>query len=398
VLKGRNILLGITGSIAAYKSADLARRLIDEGAHVRVVMTEAACRFISPFTLKTLTGNPVLTDLFEDPLSHVNLAKETNLLLVAPATANTINKFACGVADNLLTNIWLAYKGLTLIAPAMNSGMYSNPVVKKNLKELSRVGVVFVGPVSGNLACGEEGVGRMAEISEIVEAAVSLLTPKDLKGQNILVTAGPTIEPIDPVRFISNRSSGKMGFAIARAALRRGARVTLISGPTSLKPPDGLSFIPVERASEMETAVLRNLPKATSVIMAAAVSDFTPSKVSKEKLKRRNGKISIDLKSTPDILKKISKRKGNRVLVGFAVEIGKNVESAKEKLKEKNLDFIVLNDITQKGAGFGVDTNIVTIIDKDGRVTDYPLMKKIEVANMILDRMAQVATQKKRSK
>jgi phosphopantothenoylcysteine decarboxylase/phosphopantothenate--cysteine ligase len=396
VLKRQNILLGVTGSIAAYKSVELARRLIDEGAQVRVVMTEAACRFISPFTLKTVTGNPVLTDLFEDPLSHINLANEINLLLVAPATANTLNKFACGIADNLLTNIWLTYKGLTLMAPAMNSRMYSNPVVKKNLKELSRLGVVFVGPVSGSLACGEEGVGRMAEVPEIVEAVISALTPKDLKGQKILVTAGPTIEPIDPVRFISNRSSGKMGFAIARAALRRGAKVTLISGPTSLKPPDGLSFIPVKRASEMEAAVLKNLPKATSVIMAAAVSDFTPSKVSKQKLERRNGKISIDLKSTPDILKKISRQKGNRILIGFAAEIGKNVESAKEKLKEKNLDLIVLNDITQEGAGFDVDTNIVTIIDKKGEITDYPLMKKIEVANIILDRIAEMAANKKR--
>lgn len=393
MLSGRNILLGITGSIAAYKSVDIARHLMEEGANVKVVMTEAACRFISPFTLETITGKPVLTDLFSDPLSHINLSKETHLLLVAPATANTLNKFACGIADNLLSNIWLAYEGLTLMAPAMNFRMYRNPVVKKSIKELSKLGVLFVGPVSGSLVCGEEGMGRMAEVSEVVEAVISALTPKDLKGHNILVTAGPTIEPIDPIRFISNRSSGKMGFAIARAALRRGADVTLISGPSSLKPPDGVFFISVETASDMEAAVLKNFHKSTSVIMAAAVSDFTPALTEKLKLEKKPGITSINLKSTPDILKKIGKQKGNRILIGFAAETGKDLESARRKLKDKNLDLIVLNDITQKGAGFGVDTNIVTIIDKKGKAIDYPLMKKIEIANIILDKMLELKSQ-----
>ncbi len=391
MLRGRNILLGITGSIAAYKSIDIARRLIEEGATINVVMTEAACRFISPFTLEAITEKPVFTDLFSNPFNHINLSKEAHLLLIAPATANTINKFACGIADNLLSNIWLTHEGPTLMAPAMNRRMYCNTVVKKNLRELSKSGVLFVGPVSGNLACGEEGIGRMTEVPEVVEAAISALTPKDLSGHNILVTAGPTLEPIDPIRFISNRSSGKMGFALARAALRRGASVTLISGPSSRKAPDGTSFVSVERASDMEAAVLKNLQKSTSVIMAAAVSDFAPSVTGKLKFKKSDI-MSIELKKTPDILKKIGRRKGNCFLIGFAAETGKDIKSAKNKLRDKNLDLIVLNDVTQKGAGFNVDTNIVTIIDKNGKSTDYPLMKKIEIANIILDKIAQMTT------
>lgn len=385
-----NILLGVTGSIAAYKAVEIARRLIDEGFIVQVVMTKAACNFITPLTLESVTGKPVLTDLFSDPYSHINLTKESHLLLIAPATANTINKLSCGIADDLLSNLWLTYMGPILIAPAMNHRMYRHPSVQKSIKELQKSGVKFIGPVSGSLACGEEGEGRMADVAVIVEAAISALTQKDLKGQNILVTAGPTIEAIDPVRFISNRSSGKMGYAIARAAARRGANVTLISGPTNLQAPENVSFINVEKASEMESAVLKHLPKATAVIMAAAVADFAPATVNKSKI-TKNDISSITLKKTADILKKTGKIKGKRILIGFAAETGKNIENAKSKLKEKNLDLVVLNDITQKGAGFDVDTNIVAIIDKKGKITDYPLMKKIEVANVILDRMLQVS-------
>jgi phosphopantothenoylcysteine decarboxylase/phosphopantothenate--cysteine ligase len=384
-----NILLGVTGSIAAFKAVEIARRLIDEGYSVQVVMTKAACNFITPLTLESITGKPVLTDLFSGPYSHINLSKESRLLLIAPATANTINKLSCGIADDLLSNLWLTYAGPVLIAPAMNHRMYNHLSVQKSIKELQKSGVKFIGPVSGSLACGEEGEGRMSDVAIIVEAAISALTQKDLKGQKILVTAGPTIESIDPVRFISNRSSGKMGYAIAKAALRRGAKVTLISGPASQMPPENVSFVSVEKASEMETAVLRHLPKATALIMAAAVADFTPAIVDKLKLKKKD--ISaINLKKTSDILKKVGAKKGKRVVVGFAAETGKNIENAKAKLKEKNLDLIVLNDVTQKGAGFGVDTNIVTIIDRKGKITDYPLMKKIEVANVILDMMLKV--------
>ncbi|MBI4849510.1 MAG: bifunctional phosphopantothenoylcysteine decarboxylase/phosphopantothenate--cysteine ligase CoaBC [Nitrospirae bacterium] len=382
----KNIILGITGSIAAYKAVDIARRLMEEGAVVRVVMTGAACKFITPLTFESITGKPVLIDLFSDPFSHINLSKEARLLLIAPATANTINKLSCGIADDLFGNLWLTYEGTVIIAPAMNHRMYCHPSVQKSIRELKSSGVNFVGPVSGSLACGEEGEGRMAAVSTIVEAAIAALTPKDLSKQNILVTAGPTIEPIDPVRYISNRSSGKMGFAIAKAAARRGAKVTLISGPSSQMPPANISFVPVESASEMETAVLKYLPKATSVIMAAAVADFAPSTVNKSKFKKTE--ISaINLKKTPDILKKVGEKKGKRIVIGFAAETGKNIDNAKNKLKSKNLDLIVLNDISQKGAGFDVDTNIVTIIDNKGKITDYPLMKKIEVANIVLDRM-----------
>jgi len=389
VLGNRNILLGVTGSIAAYKAVDMARRLIDEGFSVQAVMTKAACNFITPLTFESITGKPVLTELFCDPYSHINLSKESHLLLIAPATANTINKLSCGIADNLLGNLWLTYAGPALIAPAMNHRMYRHPSVQKSIKELQKSGVKFIGPVSGSLACGEEGEGRMADVATIVEAAISALTQKDLKGQNILVTAGPTIESIDPVRFISNRSSGKMGYAIAKAALRRGAKVTLISGPASQMPPESVSFVSVEKASEMETAVLKHLPNSTAVIMAAAVADFTPATVDKLKLGKKDI-TAINLRKTPDILKKVGAKKGKRVVIGFAAETGKNIENAKKKLKEKNLDLIVLNDVSQKGAGFGVDTNIVTVIDRRGKTTDYPLMKKIEVANVILDRMLEL--------
>lgn len=391
MLKGKTILFGVTGSIAAYKSVDIIRRLMEEGAAVNVVMTEAACRFIPPYTFEIITGRPVFKDLFGDSFSHINLPKEADLLIIAPATANTINKFACGIADNLLTSIWLAYEGVALMAPAMNSRMYRNPIVKKSLSELSALGVRFIGPAEGGLACGEEGIGRMSEPSDVVEAAIIALTPKDLAGHRILVTAGPTIESLDPVRFISNRSSGKMGFAIARAALRRGADVTLISGPTSLRSPDGASMVYVESADDMEKAVLKDLRKSTSLIMAAAVSDFAPSVINKSKL-RKSEIASLKLKETRDILKKLSSQKGKRIFIGFAAETGKNIESAKNKLKDKKLDLIVLNDVTEEGAGFGVDTNIVTIIDRKGNAKEYPLMKKLEVADVILDRLLNFKT------
>ncbi|MEW6599381.1 MAG: bifunctional phosphopantothenoylcysteine decarboxylase/phosphopantothenate--cysteine ligase CoaBC [Nitrospirota bacterium] len=386
MLKDRNILLGVTGSIAAYKSVELARRLIDGGARVKVVMTEAACRFITPYTFEAVTGNQVFTDLFKDPFSHINLSKDVHLFIIAPSTANTINKISCGIADNLLSNLWLTYEGPVLIAPAMNVRMYRHPTVNKHIRDLKQSGVRFVGPVSGSLACGVEGEGRMVEAAEIVEAATAALSEKDLSGQNILITAGPTVEPIDPVRFISNHSSGKMGYAIAKAAFRRGADVTLISGPSSQEPPLGVSFVAVERASEMEAEVFRHFKKATSVVMAAAVSDYSPSDTAKVKLSKKD-EISLKLKKNADILEKLGRKKGKRVLVGFAAESGKNIRSAVNKLKKKNLDMIVLNDISRTDAGFNVDTNVVTIIDRKGSATDYPVMKKIEVADIILDRM-----------
>jgi phosphopantothenoylcysteine decarboxylase/phosphopantothenate--cysteine ligase len=366
---------------------DVARRLVKEGAIVRVVMTEAACRFITPYTLETVTANPVGSDLFKDPFSHLNLAGDAHVLLIAPATANTINKLNCGIADNLLSNIFLAYSGKTIIAPAMNPRMYKNPIVAKSIRNLLKSGIEFVGPVSGSLACGDEGVGRMADITDIVESVISAMTQKDLAGHKIIVTAGPTREYIDPVRFISNRSSGKMGYEIARAAVRRGADVTLVSGPSALKPPGRVTHLPVESATEMEDMVLKNLRGSNALIMAAAVSDFSPSSSKSSKIKKSDI-TSIRLKRTPDILMKAGGYKGRLILIGFAAETGKNLENARKKLKEKNLDIIVLNDIAQKGSGFDVDTNIVTIINKEGEAVDYPKMKKIDVANIILDSMS----------
>jgi len=384
VLGGSSILLGVTGSIAAYKAADLARRLMDEGTKVRVVMTEAACRFIPPYTLEAITGNEVHVDLFKNPYSHINLAAESDLFIIAPATANTINKLACGLADNLLSNLWLTYDGPSLIAPAMNTRMYKNRTVQSNIRNFKKTGVEIVGPAKGGLACGEEGEGRMSEVSEIVEAAIALMIPDDLAGQNILITAGPTQEPIDPVRYISNRSSGKMGYALAKAAGRRGAEVTLISGPSSLNPPQGVKIVPAESSSDMEKAVFKHLDKATTVIMSAAVCDFRVDFTAKNKLDKSDIN-SLKLKKTTDILKKLGSKKGKKFLIGFAAESGKNVKRATDKLKEKKLDLMVLNDISQEGAGFDTDTNIVTLINKKGNTKDYPIMKKIEVANIILD-------------
>jgi phosphopantothenoylcysteine decarboxylase/phosphopantothenate--cysteine ligase len=397
VLNDRSILLGITGSIAAYKSVELARRLQDEGAEVSIVMTDSASRFITPLSLESITGKPAHTDLYTGYISHISLVQDTHLFIVAPATANTISKFASGIADNLLTTLWLAYRGPVLMAPAMNSAMFAHPAVRKNMTTLSAMGTRFIGPAQGKLACGEEGEGRMSEVSDILEAARSVLSPQDLSGHSIVITAGPTREPIDPVRFISNRSSGKMGFALARAALRRGARVTLISGPTALRPPAGAEYIPVERSVEMDRAVTKAFRKATAVIMAAAVSDFTPEKPGRSKIPKDRG-MTLQLRKTPDILQKIGKSAGSRFLVGFAAETGENIGNALGKLKRKNLDLVVFNNISRKGAGFDTDTNIITLIDKKGKATEYSLMKKEEAADRILDEIVQSGRSGRRRK
>jgi len=389
VLKGKNVLLGVTGSIAAYKSVDLVRRLKEEGAEVSVVMTKAACNFISPLVFEVASQGRVYTDIFTDPLSHISLPEKTSIFVIAPATANIINKISCGIADDILSTIWLAYKGPAVIAPAMNWRMYENPIVEKNIKALKARGVNFVGPEIGSLACGDEKIGRMSEVTGIVEAMVSALSTKDLSGQTVLVTAGSTREPIDPIRFISNRSSGKMGFALAQVALRRGAKVILISGPTSLIPPRDALFTSVERTEDMRDAVIRHFKVSDIVIMAAAVSDFCLATESNTKIKKRDT-LSLSLKRTPDILSELGKKKGRRTLVGFSAETGKAIDEARGKLLSKNLDLIVLNDVTEKGAGFDSDTNIVTTIDKRGDVVNYPIMTKVEVADIIFDRIIQL--------
>ncbi len=391
MIKDKIIVFGVTGGIAAYKAAELTRLLIKAGAKVHVIMTRGAAEFVTPLTFQTLSKNPVHTDLFsltqEAEVGHISLADRANLFVIAPATANIIGKIANGIADDLLTTSIMATKALVLLAPAMNCNMYENPIVQGNMEKLKKYGYHFIDSETGELACGYEGKGRMAEPSHILEEMETVLSPKDLKGERILVTAGPTHEAIDPVRFIGNRSSGKMGHALAKMALRRGADVTLISGPSSLKPPRGARFIAAESAEEMRKAVMSNLKDATAVIMAAAVADYKPVTAASEKIKKGKASLSIDLEKTEDILSEIGKKKGKRLLIGFAAETENLAANAKKKLKEKNLDLIVANNVKEPGAGFGVDTNIVTIIDKKGNIEELPKMGKEDVAWKILDKV-----------
>jgi phosphopantothenoylcysteine decarboxylase / phosphopantothenate---cysteine ligase len=388
VLKNKSILLGVTGGVASYKVVDLIRRLRDEGAAVTVIMTEASKKFVTPLSIEIASQNRVYCDLFAEPLSHISLPARADIMVVAPATANTIAKFARGIADNLLTTCLLSFGGKTVIAPSMNWRMYENPIFQENLQYLLSRGIIQIGPERGSLACGEEGIGKMSETPDIIEAIKSALSPKDLAGERVIVTAGPTREYLDPVRFISNRSSGKMGYAIARASLRRGAEVTLISGPSVLPQPRGARFIFAETAAEMSDAVDRELPGATILIMSAAVSDFMPTQRAGEKIEKSR-ELLLRLRQTPDILSNIGKRKDRLFTVGFAAETGRRIDRAKRKLKEKNLDVIVWNDVTKAGSGFDVDTNSVVILDRE-RETSLPLLSKDFVAEAILDRLVQL--------
>jgi phosphopantothenoylcysteine decarboxylase / phosphopantothenate---cysteine ligase len=390
VLKNKSVLLGVTGGVAAYKSVELARRLKDEGASVSVVMTGAAQRFVTPLSLEIASQNTVYTDPYTHPMSHITLPAGADIMLIAPATANLIGKFAHGIADDLLSTTLLSFRGTVLIAPAMNWRMYDNPVVRENLKSLLSQGVFQVGPEEGKLACGEEGPGRMSEVPDIIEAVKHALSKKDLVNERIIVTAGPTREYLDPIRFISNRSSGKMGYALAKAALRRGAEVTLISGSTSLHRPKGVNFIPVETTEDMLRAVSEEIPSATVLIMAAAVADFKPEDISPGKIEKTDS-LFLKLMKTSDILLEISRKKRRPFIVGFAAETGGKTENAKKKLKEKNLNLIVFNDVTESGAGFDVDTNRVVLIDtKEER--EIPLLSKDAVAEKIFDRIRELKT------
>lgn len=388
VLKNKPILLGVTGGVAAYKVVDLIRRFREEGASVSVIMTEASKKFVTPLSIEIASQNRVYCDLFGEPLSHVSLPACADIMVVAPATANTIAKFARGIADNLLTACFLSFKGKTVIAPSMNWRMYENPIFQENLQYLLSCGIIQIGPERGSLACGEEGMGRMSEIPDIIEVVKSALSQKDLAGERVIVTAGPTREYLDPVRFISNRSSGKMGYAIARASLRRGANVTLISGPSVLPQPRGAKFISVDTAAEMSDAVNQELPEATILIMSAAVSDFMPAQKAGKKIEKSR-ELLLKLCQTPDILSNIGKRKNRMFTVGFAAETGDKIERAKKKLKEKNMDLIVWNDITRAGSGFDVDTNAVVILDREEEIS-LPLLNKDFVAEAILDRLIQL--------
>ena len=387
-LRNKSVLLGVSGGAAAYKAVELIRRLKDEGALVTVIMTEAAKKFITPLSLEIASQNKVCSDLFGDPMIHITLPSHADIMVVAPATANTIGKFAGGIADNLLTTCLLSFAGKVVLAPSMNWRMYENPFFQENLNRLLSRGVIHVGPEKGSLACGEEGIGRMSDIPEIIEAIKSALSRKDLVKEKILVTAGPTRDYLDPVRFISNRSSGKMGYAIARAALRRGAEVVLVSGPSALGKPKGVKFIPVETTVDMINAVNQELPSSTVLIMSAAVSDFTTVKSSRGKIEK-SGELLLKLHRTPDILSEIGKRKRRPFIIGFAAETGEKIERAKRKFKEKNMDIIVFNDVTKAGSGFEVDTNKVVIIDRKKELK-LPLLSKDSVADEILNRLVEL--------
>ena len=386
-LKNKRILVGVTGSVAAYKAVELVRRLKDEEADVRVIMTSASLNFITPLSLELASGTKPFTGLWEEPLAHVNLASWAELFIIAPATANTIGKLANGTADDLLSACFLAWHGSTLIAPAMNSGMYSHQAFRKNLDYLKSIGITEITPESGVLACGTEGIGRMAGIEKIIDAARNLVTPKDFLGQTVLVTAGPTREPLDPVRFISNRSSGKMGFALARAAAARGAKVILVSGPTSLTPPPGIEkIIKVETAGQMKEAVMHEAASSLLLIMAAAPADYTPDEFSPEKI-AKSKRYDLKLKATYDILLEVLKLKRRPFTVGFAAETGPLFENALQKLRKKDLDLIIFNDVTKEGAGFDCGTNQVSIIGRDAGREDVPIMEKEDLAHLILDRI-----------
>jgi len=390
------ITLGVTGGVAAYKSAELVRRLQTEGHTVQVVMTRAAREFITPLTFAALSGQKVITDLFtggdsgdanlESAIEHIAVAQRTDLLLVAPATADTLAKFARGLADDFLSTLYLASTAPVILAPAMNVNMWQHPATQENLAMLRKRGVRVVEPGEGYLACGMTGPGRLAAQEEILRAVREIVeAQQDLAGETVLVTAGPTCEDFDPVRFITNRSSGKMGYAVAEAAARRGAKVILISGPTALETPEGVERIDVRTAEEMLRAVQARFSPASIAIFAAAVADYRPAEPAAAKIKRKNEALTIRLEPNPDILATVAKEKGDRLVVGFAAETDHVAENARKKLTQKNADLIVANDVTAEGAGFDVDTNIVTIFSRDTRDLPLPRMTKAEVAQRVLD-------------
>ena len=390
------IVLGVTGGVAAYKAAELVRRLQQEKLDVEVVMTRSAREFITPLTFAALTGKKVITEMFgaddrspanlESAIEHVAVAQRIDLLLVAPATADILAHFANGIADDFLTTLYVATKAPVIVAPAMNVNMWEHPTTQNNLETLRAHGVHVVHPEEGYLACGMTGAGRLATTEAIVQQVCAVLGLRhDLEGQTVLITAGPTREDIDPVRFLTNRSSGKMGYALAEAAIRRGAHVILISGPTNLAVPEGADWVPVRTTEEMRSAVRERSADAGVIIMAAAVSDYRLAAPHTHKVKRGEGRLVLELEPTPDILAELGRQKGSRILVGFAAETEHLGDHARAKLVEKGADIIVANDVTQHGAGFDTDTNVVTLFLRDGREIPLPKRSKLEVANRILD-------------
>lgn len=391
MLKDAKIVLGVTGGIAVYKACDLVSRLKKQGAQVRVVLTEHAARFVPPLTFETLSGNPAYTDTFAPraEMEHIALSKWADALVIAPATANCLAKLACGIGDDLLSTAALAMTAPLLIAPAMNANMWRHPATQANLETLLSRGARTVGPGVGHLACGDDDVGRMAEPAEIVEALDGMLNARrDFEGVRVLVTAGPTVERIDPVRYITNRSTGKMGYAIAEAARDRGAEVALVSGPVNLAVPAGVHMVPVESSAQLCEAVLARGDWADVVIQAAAPADFRPAEYAESKIKKTGEGMTLRLENTTDIAAELGRRKRpGQVLVAFAAETDDMLENARSKLARKNADLIVANDVSRKDAGFGVDTNAVTLITGEGE-TALPLMSKRDVADGILDAVA----------
>ncbi len=395
MLKGKVIALGITGGIAAYKGAEIASRLKKLGADVHCVMTQSATEFITPLTLRTLTSNPVTVSMFQEPkiwnVEHIGLADAIDAYLVAPATANIIGKVANGIADDFLSTTIMATKSPVIFAPAMNVNMLENSIYQENVEKLKKHGYMFIEPAEGMLACGYTGKGKLEEPEKIVNQLIGILqVEKDLMGKKVLVTAGPTMEKIDPVRYITNHSSGKMGYSIAEEAARRGAEVTLVSGKTNLTAPAGVKVINIESALEMYEKVVENYEDSDIVIKSAAVADYRPKKAADQKIKKKDGDMQILLERNPDILAYLGENKGNKILVGFAAETNDIKENAYKKVNKKNLDFIVANDILEAGAGFKGDTNKVNLYFSDGHEVNLPLMSKKEVAQKIIDEILQL--------
>ena len=395
------ITLGVTGGVAAYKAAELVRRLQQEGFSVEVVMTRAACEFITPLTFAALTGKKVITGLFaesggeanlESAIEHIAVAQRTDLLLVAPATADILAKFSRGISDDFLSTLYLATTAPVVVAPAMNVNMWNHPATQENLERLRGRGVHVVSPDEGYLACGMTGAGRLAGQEAIISAVREVFQiRRDLEGKTVLLTAGPTQEDLDPVRFLTNRSSGKMGYAVAEAAAQRGAKVILISGPTALETPAGVTRIDVRTAAEMLNAVQRHFAEATTAIFAAAVADYRPAEAAAHKIKKTGGEFTLRLAPNPDILATVARKKGDRLIVGFAAETDRVAENARKKLQEKDADLIVANDVTAAGAGFDVDTNVVTLFARDGRDVALPKLTKREVADRIVDEVVRLS-------
>lgn len=395
----KHIVIGVTGGIACYKMLDVASKLRKMGYGLNTIMTKNACEFVNPLSFETITNNYVVTDTFERPktweVEHIALAKKADVMLIAPATANIIGKVAAGIADDMLSTTIMATKCPIIFAPAMNTAMYENPIVQEKIMYLKEKGYLFLEPDSGWLACGDKGAGKLPTPDKIVEYVVKVLKEQekeekikqDLAGKHFLISAGPTVEALDPMRFISNHSSGKMGYAIAEDAAKRGAEVVLVSGPTQLDCPEGVKRIDVKSALDMYDAMHEHFDWADAVIKTAAVADFRPKAMSEHKIKKNGAHLMLELIPNPDILQSLGEKKTHQVLVGFAAETQNVIEYAKEKIAKKNLDFIVANNIAQIGAGFKQDTNIATLIDREGRMDEYQMMYKKELGNVILDKV-----------